>query len=76
MARCDTSVSEEARATIDSAAERQVGGCGIGGILLAGGVLNDAMLPSQTAGMASDFLSVELIAPSQRLCFDSLSIVC
>lgn len=50
LAKCDTSFLEEARAALNAAAERQVGGCGLGGVLLAGGVLNDAMLPSQTAG--------------------------
>ena len=50
MSKCDTSFSEDATATVNAAAGRQVGGAGISGVLLAGGVLNDAMLSSQTAG--------------------------
>ena len=52
-AYCNILVAQrEASATIDAAAGRRVGGAGISGLLLAGGVLNDAMLTTQTAGVA------------------------
>ena len=53
MSRCDTASSEEAAAVVHAAGGQQAGSPGIAGVLLAGGVLNDAMLPSQTAGMST-----------------------
>lgn len=50
LAKCDTSFLEDSAACLDAAAVRRVGGSGIAGLLMAGGVLSDAVLPSQTAG--------------------------
>ena len=53
MSKCDTASLDEAAAMVHAAAGQQAGSPGIAGVLLAGGVLNDAMLPSQTAGTSS-----------------------
>ena len=53
LQRCDTAARSEADAAVAAAAGRHVGGGSVGGLLLAGGVLSDAMLPSQTAGQLS-----------------------
>ena len=50
LAKCDTSFTEDASACISAAAGRRLGSHGIAGVLLAGGVLNDAVISSQTAG--------------------------
>ena len=48
--RCDTSSQEEAAALLAQYSRRK--GCkGIAGLLLAGGVLSDAVFSSQTAGL-------------------------
>ena len=49
LSKCDTSYAEDTASSVDAIAVRRVGGHGIAGILLAGGVLNDAVLASQTA---------------------------
>lgn len=52
MSRCDTSCAEEADAGLEHAAGRWPGGHSLAGILLAGGVLEDAILSSQTSGQS------------------------
>lgn len=55
MAKCDTSFIEDSRACIETAAVRRQGGHGIAGVLMAGGVLRDAVLRSQTPGQCYPF---------------------
>lgn len=69
MARCDAGLAEEAAAAVVAAAERRAGGAGIAGVLLAGGLLRDAMLPAQSAGAirspaCSTFLGVQSELPT------------
>ena len=53
MTKCDTAAAEDSAAMLTVAAGIRYGKSGIAGLLLAGGVLSDALLASQTAGRLS-----------------------
>lgn len=73
MARRDTTCREEARDGMRSAGGRYPGGHNLAGILFAGGVLEDAVLSSQTSGKS--FMHCDMCLFSWVMTFQGFDIV-